>query len=174
MAKLIVFLVATSTLVLLARRSILDPSAYGIFRFFGFETILLLLLRAADGWFRDPCSGLQLLSWSSFLLSAWVAWHSFRMLRLYGSPRRSIENTHALVQQGVYRHIRHPLYTSLILFAWGVFLKQPDATALGLALGTSAFFMAAASYEERVSLSKFGDSYRRYMRETKRFLPYIY
>jgi protein-S-isoprenylcysteine O-methyltransferase Ste14 len=93
---------------------------------------------------------------------------------LHGSPLNSIEQTRVLVQQGAYRHIRHPLYTSLILLTWGIFLKRPDVAALGLSLGSSAFLMAAALFEERLSLDKFGDSYRRYMQETKRFFPFLY
>lgn len=174
LTQLGLFVIATTLLVLLARRSILDPSGYGVFRFFAFETVLLLLLRAAEGWFRDPFSIRQMISWVLLISSMWLAWHSFRMLRMHGSPLNSIEETRVLVKRGAYGFVRHPLYTSLILFSWGVFLKRLDEAALGLSLGASAFLMAAALFEERLSLAKFGDSYRRYVQETKRFFPFLY
>jgi protein-S-isoprenylcysteine O-methyltransferase Ste14 len=168
------FALATGLLVALSRRSILHPSGYGWFRFMAFESIFLLLFHNTPFWFDDPLSVRQMFSWVLLLLSLWLAWHSFRMLHRFGSPQSSIEETRHLVVRGAFRLIRHPLYTSLALFSCGVLLKRPDAVGAALSLGTFAFLMAASHREESLNLVKFGDSYRSYMRETKRFLPFIF
>jgi protein-S-isoprenylcysteine O-methyltransferase Ste14 len=170
----ILFALATVALIALSHRSILHRSGYGWFRFMAFEALFLLLIEEAPFWFNDPLSTRQVVSWTLLLVSLWLALHSFRLLRRYGSPESSIENTKRIVKRGAFRYIRHPLYTSLALFAWGVYLKHPDVVGAGLVLGTTAFLIAAALREERLNLSKFGDAYRSYARKTKRFVPFIY
>src|SRR3989337_275306 len=61
-----------------------------------------------------------LLSVSSFCLSS-IAAHGFYLLMVIGKPEGHFENTTAIVMLGAYKYIRHPLYASLILFAWGTF-----------------------------------------------------
>ena len=49
----------------------------------------------------------------------------------------AFENTVKLVEVGLYRFIRHPMYASLLLLAWGAFLKHPLFLTFGLALLTT-------------------------------------
>jgi hypothetical protein len=43
-----------------------------------------------------------------------------------GAPLLYFEKTTQLVTTGVFKYIRHPLYSSLLLLAWGVFFKHPS------------------------------------------------
>ncbi len=86
----------------------------------------------------------------------------------------SFEKTTALVTVGAYRFIRHPLYSSLLFLAWGVFFKVPGWTGLIFALAATGFLMATARAEEIEDLRFFGQAYSDYMSRTRRFIPFIY
>ncbi len=79
-----------------------------------------------------------------------------------------------IVRRGAYRYIRHPLYLSLILFAIGAYLKSPawlSTCLLGVAVGS---LWVTSRVEERENLSRFGESYRDYMRSTKGLVPFLF
>lgn len=170
----VIFVLASIPILLVSRRSFRRPASHGFFRFFAFETDLLLLLLNAEHWFRAVLAPRQIVSWLLLLGSLVLAIHGFYLLRKLGDPKGGIDSTRTLVILGAYRHIRHPLYSSLLLFAWGACLKSPSLPAVGLAVGASAFVTATALAEERENLIKFGDAYAAYMRSTKRFIPFIY
>lgn len=147
---------------------------YGLFRFLGFECIALLVAWNGDGWFRNPFSIRQLLSWTIFAASCALAVHGFHLLRsIGGARRRVIEDTQSVVQVGAYRYIRHPLYASLLFFGWGVFFKGVDIPSGVLASIATAFWYATARYEERFNIDRFGAAYSEYMEHTKMFVPFV-
>ncbi len=77
------------------------------------------------------------------------------------------------MEVGLYRYIRHPLYASLMLFAWGVFFKGVDSLGGSLALMATVLLVATARYEERFNIDRFGAAYAEYMRRTKMFVPFL-
>jgi protein-S-isoprenylcysteine O-methyltransferase Ste14 len=77
------------------------------------------------------------------------------------------------VETGAYRYIRHPLYSSLLGLAWGVFLKWPSLSGVALALVATAALITTAKVEEGENLAKFGPVYHDYMRRTKMFVPFL-
>lgn len=85
-----------------------------------------------------------------------------------------MENTTRLIESGIYHYIRHPLYLSLILLGTGAFLKNIDQFRISLAVINILSLLITARIEEKEMIEKFGDSYKLYMRKTKRFMPYIY
>jgi protein-S-isoprenylcysteine O-methyltransferase Ste14 len=148
--------------------------AYGLFRFLGFEFLAALIAWNAGRWFRDPLAIHQLLSWILLLASLALAVHGFHLLRSVGrAQRRVMEETLDIVEAGVYRYIRHPLYGSLVLFVWGAFLKGLDVASGVLALVATAAFWMTARYEERFNLQRFGARYAEYMRRTRMFVPFV-
>ncbi|KPK01120.1 MAG: hypothetical protein AMS20_14230 [Gemmatimonas sp. SG8_28] len=147
---------------------------YGLIRFLGFELLAALVGWNAARWFRDPLAGRQLFSWVLLAASLGLAVHGFHLLRSIGrAQRRIMEATQVIVETGIYRFIRHPLYASLLLFVWGAFLKGLDVTSGALALPATAAFALTARYEERFNLARFGSRYAAYMRRTKMFVPFI-
>jgi protein-S-isoprenylcysteine O-methyltransferase Ste14 len=77
------------------------------------------------------------------------------------------------VQHGIYRLIRHPLYTAVICAAagWSLFWQSRPALAASLAL--AIFFDAKARHEERWLRRQF-PNYADYARSVKRFIPWLY
>ena len=82
---------------------------------------------------------------------------------------------HQLVTSGLYRHVRHPMYASIFLYAVGQALVVPN-WIVGPA-NLVAFFVLFAvrvQSEEQMMADKFGDQYRNYMAKTKRLIPGIW
>ncbi len=173
MLEFIIFGIMSAGIVFLSWKSLRRPHSHGFFRFFAFESILASILLNAKHWFREPFSALQVISWLLLLSSLAMAVHGFYLLRVSGKPATGIENTTVLVRQGAYKYIRHPLYSSLLLFGWGVFFKNLSLLSASLALVASAFLAATARVEEMENVQKFGDDYIAYMKKTKRFIPFV-
>ncbi len=85
-----------------------------------------------------------------------------------------IEKTTELVTTGAYRYTRHPIYSSLLFLAWGVFFKRPSWVGGLLASSATLFLLATAKAEESENLGYFGPAYSEYMKRTKMFIPFLF
>jgi len=183
--RIVIFACLSAALAYVSRASLRAPRSHGFYRFFAWECILgLVFLNFIDfrHWFGDPFSVRQIASW--FLLFGCIvpAVHGAHVLRTRGKPdaRRPhdaplvwIETTTQLVTTGAFKYIRHPLYCSLLLLAWGVFLKRPHWFGGVVVLGATAFLLATAKVEEAENVRYFGAAYRAYMRRTRMFIPFV-
>jgi len=81
---------------------------------------------------------------------------------------------HALVTSGVYRLIRHPMYSSFFLLSIAQLMLLPNWFA-GLAgsVGAGLLYGFRVGREEQMMLETFGSEYRTYMAGTKRIVPWI-
>jgi protein-S-isoprenylcysteine O-methyltransferase Ste14 len=82
---------------------------------------------------------------------------------------------HQLVTSGLYRHVRHPMYTSIFLYALGQALVVPN-WIVGPAnlVAFLVLFAVRVQSEEQMMAAKFGDEYRNYLARTKRLIPGIW
>lgn len=85
-----------------------------------------------------------------------------------------VREQHALVKSGIYRLIRHPMYSSFFLLGIAQMLLLPNwfAGVSGIA-GAGLLFAFRVGREEQMMLESFGDDYRAYMTQTKRIIPWI-
>jgi protein-S-isoprenylcysteine O-methyltransferase Ste14 len=174
MFKPIVFAVVSAGIVFVSWASLRDPRSHGFYRFFAFESILVLLLLNLDHWLRDPFSAHQIVSWLLLLSSLALAVHGFYLLRAIGEPREGFEDTTTLVKVGAYKYIRHPLYASLLLLGWGAFFKDPSLLGGILVVAASAFLVATARVEEAENRQRFGADYAVYVKTTKMLVPFLF
>lgn len=180
--RLMLFLAASAFLVGVSRRSLRNPRSHGFHRFFAFEGILLLLLANGPYWFHDPLAFPQVLSPPLVMASLYLVLRSVVLLKAHGGRRNRaappenlpFENTARLVTTGLYGTIRHPMYLSLLLLAWGLYLKGVTPLTTGVVLLATVFLMAAVRAEERENIAFFGRRYVVYMARTKRFVPYLF
>jgi protein-S-isoprenylcysteine O-methyltransferase Ste14 len=182
MLDIMVFFVGALVIAALSRRSLADPRSHGFMRFLAFEAIWALIVMNAGSWFRDPLSLRQIVSWAILIASAALAVEAFRKLASSGNPRPvtpesplyTFENTSQLVSAGIYGKIRHPMYASLILFAWGAALKSTSFWSIATALAATGFLFFTARTEELENLERFGEPYDSYMEETWMFIPGLF
>ena len=79
----------------------------------------------------------------------------------------------ALVTGGIYRYIRHPQYTGLMLLSLGMILDWATLPTLILLPVMAVVYYRLARREENDMVAEFGDEYRAYMLKTHRFIPYV-
>ncbi len=78
----------------------------------------------------------------------------------------------ALVDHGLYRSVRNPIFTGMLAFAAGEALLVPTRTAAaGAALLTAAVEYQVRRVEEPVLLAAHGDAYRSWAATAGRFVP---
>jgi protein-S-isoprenylcysteine O-methyltransferase Ste14 len=77
----------------------------------------------------------------------------------------------SMIEHGLYRVVRHPIYTAVIVGMVGVAVRGGDWVALGLALGLIPFFHAKSTFEERHLVEQYPEyaAYRRRVR--RRLIP---
>jgi protein-S-isoprenylcysteine O-methyltransferase Ste14 len=180
--KPVIFLAATLILAYMSRESLSRPRSHGFYRFFAWEAILALTLINAPIWLQNPLAWHQLLSWMLLIVSLVplaLGLHSLRShgdADLRGRPQPQLfafERTTQLVSTGVYEHIRHPLYCSLLLLTWGVFFKHPSLAGGLLAVAATGFLWFTAKMDEAECLQTFGEKYANYMQHTRMFIPHV-
>jgi protein-S-isoprenylcysteine O-methyltransferase Ste14 len=181
--KLVTFAFTTAILIFISRTSLRKPRSHGFYRFFAWEGIVALFLLNVNDWFVHPCAWYQVIAWILLFTSIVpVVWGTI-LLRRGGKPVEqregdpsllAFEKTTTLVTTGIYRAIRHPLYSSLLLLAWGIFFKSPSLPGGGLVLATTIFLYFTARADEAECIRFFGEPYRDYMKKTKRFIPFVF
>jgi protein-S-isoprenylcysteine O-methyltransferase Ste14 len=109
---------------------------------------------------------------SLMTLSIWLFWRSHADLGRNWSPSLELREGHELITEGVYRHVRHPMYASEWL--WGIaqalLLQNWAAGWAGLVVFTPLNGWRVPR-EERMMLDRFGEEYRAYMNRTSRVVP---
>jgi protein-S-isoprenylcysteine O-methyltransferase Ste14 len=180
--QLTAFVAASAALLMVSRQSLRNVHSHGFWRFFAWECLVGLFVLNADAWFVDPFAPHQLLSWVLLVTCVVpVAWGTV-LLRQHGRPADqrdgdpgllAFEKTTELVTTGIYRYIRHPLYASLLLLGWGIFLKAPNVPGAVLAGATTLFLLLTATADEAECLRFFGPAYAAYMKTTQRFIPFV-
>lgn len=129
------------------------------------------------GWPWAPPSplgeALQILGVFMLIAAGALAFWSESNLGRFTTPQIQILEDHQLITAGPYRHIRHPLYTSLILLAVGNALFLLNGAMAGIFLLTYALARRRAMLEEELLSSDagFGASYQTYRMTTGRFVP---
>ena len=106
------------------------------------------------------------------VFALWLFWRSHADLGQNWSRTLELRRGHQLVQDGVYRLVRHPMYASILLWDVAQALLLQNWLA-----GWSAFVAFAVLYavrtprEEQMMCELFGQAYRDYMRDTGRLFP---
>jgi protein-S-isoprenylcysteine O-methyltransferase Ste14 len=86
-----------------------------------------------------------------------------------------LKEEHKLVTSGIYRHLRHPMYTAFWMMALAQALLLPNWIAgLSGLFGFGFLFFSRIGPEERMMEDAFGDQYRAYKARTKRVIPFVY
>jgi len=181
MYQIIIIVFFTIILIGISWRSLRHPRSHGFYRFFAWEAILVQITINLPCWFTHPFSWNQFISWILLSLSIYPVSSGFYLLHQSGGSRLGreeqtnfpFEDTTNLVTHGIYKYIRHPLYSSLLFLTWGAFFKKPSLLGV-LCSGIAVIFIYLTSrIEEKENLLTFGSEYSEYMKRTKLYVPFL-
>lgn len=139
-------------------------------------TLLLPVLYLFTPWlaFADyhlpeivPCIGAV-----TIIAALWLFWRSHADLGKNWSVSLELYENHALVTNGVYQRIRHPMYAAIWLWAFAQgMLLQNWLAGWSVVPAFAVMYVLRVPREEQLMCEKFGDQYRDYMRRSGRILP---
>lgn len=111
----------------------------------------------------------------AFALAVWITWHAHKDLGRSFSRTLELRPDHKLVTNGIYRYIRHPIYSGFLMWCLAQALLLPN-WVVGLAAPVIFIALIATRIprEERMMTDEFGDEYRDYMKRSARLIPGVF
>lgn len=88
------------------------------------------------------------------------------------TPLPTPKSSGELVIGGVYKYIRHPIYSGIIIAAFGISLYSYSIPRFIITAVLYFFFRYKSQYEESMLIEKY-KGYRDYMQNTGRFFPLL-
>lgn len=179
--KLLLFLLLTVFITAVSWRTLFQVKSHGFPRYFAWVGMAWLLASNYPYWFRDPFSIHQLISWTLLFVGLIVVGYGGRQFLKQGNIDKNreadtlfgFEKTTSLVDDGIYKYIRHPLYASLIYLAWGIYFKHPTPPLTVISVCSTLLLYLTMRYDERECIAYFGDAYRDYMKRSRMFIPFV-
>ena len=93
----------------------------------------------------------------------------------YATGKLSIQDKHELIETGLYKYVRNPLYGGSIV--GGLFyLIIFNAIVIPIVYTLLLFYVLnqRATYEEKLLQKEFGTKYEEYKKRTKKYIPFVY
>jgi protein-S-isoprenylcysteine O-methyltransferase Ste14 len=111
---------------------------------------------------------------SLILLGSLLRRYCWRTLGQYFTGDVRARPDQPVIRTGPYRLVRHPSYTAGMMMYIGIGLALGNWLSFALlTIATIATYAYRVVIEERALVDTIGDPYRSYMKESKRFVPYI-
>jgi len=108
------------------------------------------------------------------LLGSLLRRYCWRTLGEYFTGDVKAKADQPVIRSGPYRLVRHPSYTAAMMMFIGVGLALGNwLSLLLLTIAAIAAYSYRVSVEERALLDTIGAPYAAYMKECKRFIPYV-
>ncbi len=111
----------------------------------------------------------------ALVLALWLFRRAHVDLGANWSPTLELREQHQLVNHGVYRVVRHPMYSSFVVYGLAQALLLANwvgGPAFLVAFGVMFVFRIGA--EERMMRERFGQAYDDYAAGTKRLIPFVW
>jgi protein-S-isoprenylcysteine O-methyltransferase Ste14 len=101
-----------------------------------------------------------------------LAWYLARrgMKAVFGRER----SEPGVINSGVFKWLRHPIYTGAILFYLGASLITLSLASALFWLLIIAFYIWISRYEEGILIEKFGEDYLKYKKKTGMLFPKLF
>ncbi len=95
-------------------------------------------------------------------------------LRSSYSSTLVIREDHQLVQHGIYRFVRHPVYSGTILALLGMPLCLSSLSGFMVMLLVIPLFLNRIKMEEGLLLEEFGTEHSSYVGRTRKLIPFLF
>jgi protein-S-isoprenylcysteine O-methyltransferase Ste14 len=119
-----------------------------------------------------------LLRYAGFVLGLFSCWYFYRVHKTLGdnwSPVLEIRKEHQVISTGLYKYLRHPMYTSMLCGILATFLISANWLLFVVMISALTILLVVRiPDEEKLMLTEFGEKYNSYMKTTKRLIPFIY
>ena len=109
-----------------------------------------------------------------FIFALWLLWRAHHDLGKNWSSTVQIRSEQALVTQGIYHYLRHPIYSAHIL--WGLaqaFMLPNWLAGWGGLIFIIPVFLIRIPNEEKTMIDQFGEAYVEYMKKVGGVFPKI-
>jgi len=107
-----------------------------------------------------------------FALAIWLLWRSHHDLGRHWTVTVALRDDHELITSGVYRYIRHPMYSAHLIWAIAqIMILHNWIAGYSFLIVQIPFYLIRIKNEEAMMIEQFGDAYKTYMEETARFIP---
>jgi protein-S-isoprenylcysteine O-methyltransferase Ste14 len=108
------------------------------------------------------------------ILGATIRWIAIIQLSSAFTVDVAISNDHKLKTDGIYKYVRHPSYSGLLLIMVGFAISLNSVMSLiVIILPMLAAILYRIYVEEQMLISEFGDTYTNYKMHTSKILPWI-
>ena len=179
--KIILFCILSLPLLFLSWSTLFSLKNHGLYRFVVWECILWIAIQNYRYLIVEKFDLQQLTSSALMIVSLIYVISAVWTMRKKGKASRQrrdetlfgFEKTTVMIESGIFRHIRHPMYSSLFFLVWGLLLRNIEVALLIIALIATFFSVFAAKIEEKENIEYFGERYIRYMQRTKMFVPHV-
>lgn len=109
-----------------------------------------------------------------FIIGAVIGlWAFYNMGSKNYSPFPQPKKGAKLAQSGIYKYIRHPMYSGIMLVGISLFLSNPTFLSFTI-LSILCYVLDMKASLEEDFLTKLHQEYQEYSAKTKKFVPYLY
>lgn len=112
---------------------------------------------------------------SLFLIGIIIRWISILQLRKEFTVDVSVGENHQLKKNGIYKRLRHPSYSGLLMICYGLSISMNSLSSmLVICIPITLVLLYRIKTEESLLLKEFGSAYRDYMLTSHKIIPGIY
>ena len=148
-----------------------------VFAWVGFFVSLIWVASPAFSFAEYPlrAPGALIAGVMCLVIGLWLFYRSHADLGKNWSITLEVREGHRLITHGVYRAVRHPMYSALALYSVGQALVIPNWVAgVSNLVAFAVLFALRIGPEEKMMGEQFGNEYAAYTARTKRLIPHVW
>jgi protein-S-isoprenylcysteine O-methyltransferase Ste14 len=180
-SEIIVGLVLPFIIIKEEREKIIELKLYSLVAFILYVLVgmtFIVILASIDYYYNFSLFNYNLgyyIGFALFIIGLILQGVAEATLGKYYLPSIGTVEGQKIVKDGIYKYIRHPGYLGEIIIFFGLgFVTYSLLGILGAFIVSLMVYVGEVIPEEKYMLEKFGKEYEEYMKETFRFIPYIF
>ena len=180
-SEIIVGLILPFIIIKEEKEKIIELKIYslvGFILYVLFGMTFIVILASIDYYYNFSLFNYNLgyiIGFSLFIIGLALQGVAEATLGKYYLPSIGTAEGQKIIKNGIYKYIRHPGYFGELLIFFGLgFVTYSLLGILGAFIVSLIIYFGEVIPEEKYMLEKFGKEYQEYMKETFRFIPYIF